>query len=85
MATLAASGRLRRSRADAGPLAHLDLLLLSVPLVLSGLGLLMIYDASRNRLAQQGLSKLYYVERQGIAIVLGLVAMTVIMAIDYRR
>jgi rod shape determining protein RodA len=45
----------------------------------------MIYDSSRNRLAADGLSRLYYVERQGIAIVLGLVAMLVVMLIDYRR
>ena len=44
----------------------------SLPLAISALGLLMIYDASRNRLARDGLSQLYYVERQGIAIVLGL-------------
>ena len=35
----------------------------------------MIYDASRNRLAADGLSRLYYVERQGLAMVLGLIAM----------
>jgi rod shape determining protein RodA len=86
MATIAAvSRRSRRAWADFGPLAHLDVALLSTPIVLSGFGLLMIYDSSRNRLAQQGLSRLYYVERQGVAIALGLVAMAVVMAIDYRR
>ena len=31
------------------------------------------------------MSQLYYVERQGLAIVLGVVAMAVVLAIDYRR
>ena len=60
-------------------------MLLSLPLAISALGLLMIYDASRNRLAADGLSRLYYVERQGIAIGLGLIAMVVVIAFDYRR
>ena len=64
---------------------HLDVVLLSLPIAISGLGLLMIFDASRHRLARQGLSQLYYVERQGLAILIGLIAMTVVMAIDYRR
>src|SRR5262249_12058110 len=59
--------------------------LLALPLAISALGLLMIYDASRSETARGGLSRLYYVERQGIAIAIGLVAMTVILAIDYRR
>jgi rod shape determining protein RodA len=62
-----------------------DPLLLVLPFALSALGLLMIYSSSRTRLAMQGLSRLYYVERQGIAIVIGVAAMAVVLAIDYRR
>ena len=56
-----------------------------LPIVISALGLLMIYDVVAAKTATQGLSSLYYVERQGIAIVLGLIAMGIVMAVDYRR
>jgi rod shape determining protein RodA len=72
-------------RSESSPWRHADPLLLSLPFALSALGLLMIYSSSRTRLAMQGLSRLYYVERQGIAIVIGVAAMAVVLAIDYRR
>jgi rod shape determining protein RodA len=74
-----------RSRAISEMAARVDVVLLVLPVAISGLGLLMIYDASRSRLAQAGLSRLYYVDRQGIAIVVGVVAMAVVMSVDYRR
>jgi rod shape determining protein RodA len=64
---------------------HADPVLVLLPLALSVLGLLMIYSSSRTRLKSQGLSQLYYVERQGFAIVLGIVAMAIVLLIDYRR
>jgi rod shape determining protein RodA len=70
---------------ETSPWRHADPLLLALPFALSALGLLMIYSSSKTRLANQGLSKLYYVERQGIAIVIGVIAMAVVLAIDYRR
>ena len=70
---------------ESSPWRNADPLLLALPFALSGLGLLMIYSSSKTRLATQGLSTLYYVERQGLAIVLGVVAMVVVLAIDYRR
>jgi rod shape determining protein RodA len=84
MATITAPTR-RRAGSYASALAHLDLALLALPLALSGLGLLMIYDASRSETARGGLSRLYYVERQGVAVVIGIIAMSIVMAIDYRR
>ncbi len=85
MATIAASGTRRRTAADTSLFAHLDLALLTLPIAISALGLLMIFDASRHETALGGLSRLYYVERQGLAVVVGLIAMGVVMAIDYRR
>src|SRR5215467_14622923 len=64
---------------------HADPVLLVLPLALSALGLLMIYSSSRTRLKSQGLTQLYYVERQGLAIVLGVAAMAIVLLIDYRR
>ena len=85
MATLSPPRARRRTQDEVGPFAHLDVLVLVLPIVISALGLLMIYDSSRRRLAAQGLSSFYYVERQGIAIVLGLIGMGIVMAVDYRR
>jgi rod shape determining protein RodA len=85
MATLTAPLARRRSASETSIFTHVDLVLLALPLAISALGLLMIYDSSRNRLALNGQSRLYYVERQGLALGLGLIAMTVVMAIDYRR
>ncbi len=82
----AAWGRRRRAAAsESGVLAHVDLALLTLPIAICVLGLLMIYDASGHETAIGGLSRLYYVERQAAAIVIGLLAMGVMMAIDYRR
>ena len=85
MATITTSLARRRAASETSMLAHVDLMLLVLPIAISLLGLLMIYDSSRNRLVAQGLSKYYYVERQGLGFGIGLVAMVVIMFIDYRR
>jgi rod shape determining protein RodA len=70
---------------ETSPWRHADPVLLALPFAISGLGMLMIYSSSRTRLARQGMSQLYYVERQGLAIVLGVIAMGIILSIDYRR
>jgi rod shape determining protein RodA len=85
MATITAPATRRRTASGTSVLAHVDILLFVLPIAISGLGLLMIYDSSRNRLAAQGLSKYYYVERQGLALGIGLAAMIFLMLIDYRR
>lgn len=70
---------------DIAPVRHVDYVLLGLPIVLSALGLLMIYSSTRTRLQENGISTLYYVERQGIAIVIGVIAMFVVISIDYRK
>ncbi|HEV7525071.1 MAG TPA: FtsW/RodA/SpoVE family cell cycle protein, partial [Acidimicrobiia bacterium] len=80
----AATGR-RRTAADTSMFAHIDLALLSLPLAISVLGLLMIFDASRHETSVGGLARLYYVERQSAAVIIGVIAMVVVMAVDYRR
>jgi rod shape determining protein RodA len=67
------------------PLRHVDYLLLVTPLVISALGLLMIYSSTRSRLSAAHIDRFYYVERQGLALAIGLVAMFVAMFIDYRK
>jgi rod shape determining protein RodA len=85
MATITTPLDRRRPRSTTNPLAHVDVVLLSLPLVISALGLLMIYDASRGETGRIGVGRTYFVQRQGIAILVGLVAMVVVMSIDYRR
>ena len=85
MATVTAPTGRRRAASRAHLFAHVDLALLALPVALSALGLLMIFDASRHETALAGVARLYYVERQGAAVVVGLLAMAVTMAVDYRR
>src|SRR5690349_8034275 len=68
-----------RENADVTPVRHLDLLLLGIPIVLSAFGALMVYSATKTHYGA------YYLERQAIAVVIGIVAMFVVMAIDYRK
>lgn len=76
----------RQSRTlDATPLRHVDFGLMALPVLISGLGLLMVYSSTRTRLAEQGLSEMYYVQRQGVAVVLGIAGMAVAMLVDYRK
>jgi rod shape determining protein RodA len=75
----------RRARFDASPLRHVDPLLFGAPLVLAGLGLLMIYSSTHRKLLQAGLDPYDFVKRQAVAIVVGLVAMAILTAIDYRK
>ena len=85
MATISAAVTRRRASDETSPLTHIDMLLLALPFAISALGLLMIYDASRAETARAGLTRFYYVERQGVAIIIGLVVLFIAMSIDYRR
>jgi rod shape determining protein RodA len=75
----------RRARFHASPLRHVDPLLFAAPIVLAGLGLLMVYSSTHRKLQEAGIDPYDFVKRQGIAIVVGIVAMLVLTAIDYRR
>ena len=75
----------RRARLQTSPLRHLDVALVLAPILISGLGLLMIYSATHTRLEQDGGDPLNFVKRQAVAIVLGIVAMAIMTVIDYRR
>jgi len=48
-------------------------------------GLLMIYSATRARLGLSGQDPAYYLKRQSVFIVLGVLAMAVVASVDYRR
>ncbi len=67
------------------PVRHLDLVLVAVALVLTGIGLVMIYSAKLDALTEQGLPTTTYVSRQSIALVIGLMVMAAAAVIDYRH
>jgi len=75
----------RRSRFDASVLRDLDLWLVGATLAIAALGILMIYSSTRERLRLEGVDELYFVKRQGAAILLGLALMALLIAVDYRR
>ncbi len=53
--------------------------------VLGLIGVVMIYSATRTALVNAGYNPHYYLERQGIFVVVGIVVMWAISRIDYRR
>jgi rod shape determining protein RodA len=66
-------------------LRHVDYLLIATPLAITALGMLMIYSSTRTRLSLEHVNRFYYVQRQGLALAIGLVAMLVAMFVDYRK
>lgn len=74
-----------RSRFDVSVLRDLDMWLVGATLAITALGVLMIYSSTRERLRLQGVDELYFVKRQGVAILVGLAVMALLIAIDYRR
>ncbi|MGZ8762235.1 MAG: rod shape-determining protein RodA [Acidimicrobiia bacterium] len=75
----------RRARLLSTPLRHLDVVLMGATLSLAGLGLVMVSSATKALTREEGVSSLYYVNRQAIWIVVGLLVMATVMAIDYRK
>ena len=63
---------------------NLDWPLIITVFVLSAIGMVVIYSASYSQLTAAGQNPFRYVQRQLLAFGLGLVAMIVIISIDYR-
>jgi rod shape determining protein RodA len=63
---------------------HVDLALLAATLSIAGMGVLMVYSATQNKLADAGLDPYMYLKRQAVWVVLGLIAMAVMVVVDYR-
>jgi len=74
-----------RSRFDVSVLRDLDLWLVGATLAIATLGLLMIYSSTRERLRLEGVDELYFVKREGVAILVGLAVMALLVAVDYRK
>jgi rod shape determining protein RodA len=73
-----------RSRSWVEPLRRLDPVLLGAAVLLSVIGLFMIYSATHTSLQSLGLDSGYFVKKQIAALVVGLVAMGFVLALDYR-
>jgi rod shape determining protein RodA len=72
-----------RSRASVGGrLRRYDALTWFLAALIGAFGVIMVYSATRNQLAFAGVSPYYYLERQGIFWVLGLVVMSVTATLD---
>ncbi|MGA7835572.1 MAG: FtsW/RodA/SpoVE family cell cycle protein [Acidimicrobiales bacterium] len=64
---------------------HVDFALLWGLLTLGVTGIVVNYSASRQQLINAGENPHYYLERQGLFVVLGVIAMFIVSRIDYRR
>ena len=67
------------------PVKHLDPVLVLTALAMTGIGIVMIYSAKHATLASQGLPSTFYVSRQLMALVVGVVALVAAAVIDYRH
>jgi rod shape determining protein RodA len=73
-----------RSRREASPWLHLDLVLVSSVLAIAGLGVLMVYSATRKKLEAAGIDPQYHLTRQLVFVVIGVGVMVACTLIDYR-
>jgi rod shape determining protein RodA len=65
-------------------LLHIDLLLVLSTLAVAAFGVLMVYSATQARLAQAGIDRHYYLDRQAVFAIIGVVFLVLFAAIDYR-
>ncbi len=84
--TLGAPRGMTRSPARdlAAPWRHVDLLLVGGVLAITGMGMLMIYSATRNQQAVTAIGGSYYLKRQAMFVAIGVVIMVAVALVDYR-
>jgi rod shape determining protein RodA len=71
-----------RSRLEASPVRHFDWMLVGASLAITALGLVMIYSTTHERIPGD---PYYFVKRQGLFAAIGVVAMLVVLLVDYKR
>lgn len=74
----------RKWQGGYSPVRYLDPLLIVATLGLTALGAVMIYSATSHRLEAAGMNPMHFVNRQMVALAIGIIAMVVVTAIDYR-
>ena len=73
-----------RRTSFAAPWRHVDMTLIAAVISIAGIGVLLVYSATNRKLAAQGIDPHYYLKRQVMFVALGLAAMIVTSAVDYR-
>ncbi len=74
----------RALSAERRPIRHLDPVLLTSAIGLVVIGLFVVYSATHQSLAALGLDSRVFVKRQATAVALGVAAVVVVAALDYR-
>jgi len=69
----------------AARLRHLDWILLGATLATATMGIIAVYAATKPKLLQAGIDPHYYLIRQAIYCLIGIVAMVVVNLFDYRK
>jgi rod shape determining protein RodA len=72
-------------RNPAAPWRHLDLTLLLSTLGIAAVGVLMVYSSTRQKQETAGLDPAFYLKRQAVFLVLGVIAMAAVSLVDYRH
>ncbi len=72
-------------RNPASPWRHLDLTLLLSTLGVAAIGVVMVYSATRQKQESAGLDPAFFLKRQAVFLLLGLIALGVVSLVDYRR
>lgn len=80
--TTRASTNMRRN--PASPWRHIDVVLLAATLAISAIGILMVYAATRGPGGVEPVET-FYLKRQAVFVLMGLVVMGITAFIDYRR
>ena len=62
-----------------------DVILVAATLLVSAIGVIMVYTATRGDLLAQGDDPKTFLKKQGLFVVLGVITMVVVALIDYRR
>ncbi len=66
-------------------LVPFDVILVVATLLVSAIGVIMVYTATRGDLLAQGEDPKTFLKKQGLFVVLGVITMVVVALIDYRR
>ena len=62
-----------------------DFLLVGATLLVSAIGVIMVYTATRGTLLAQGEDPKTFLKKQGLFVVLGVIVMVIVAVIDSRR
>ncbi|MDA8274413.1 MAG: rod shape-determining protein RodA [Actinomycetota bacterium] len=73
------------ARRRASLAGRFDIVVSGTSIALAVLGVVMVYSATRDKLALSGTNPHYYLDRQAVFVVMGIVVMVAMALFDYRR